>query len=89
MLADCPTTEPARVIVSCQDRWQVYHRLQELGIDCQCGGFKPLIVDVQSATEAAQLWSVVNRISESRQSLISRLMKSWELPAAPSHSSYF
>ncbi|MEL6604929.1 MAG: Asr1405/Asl0597 family protein [Cyanobacteria bacterium J06614_10] len=86
--ADCPATEPARVTVSCQDRWQVYHRLQELDIDCQCGGFKPLIVDVQSATEAAQLWSVANRISESRQTLIARLIKSWELPAASSHNSY-
>ncbi|MGB3766858.1 MAG: Asr1405/Asl0597 family protein [Phormidesmis sp.] len=68
------------VTVCCEDRWQVYHRLQSLDIECRCGGFQPLIVDVKTAADAIQLWSIVNRVSGSRQALISRLTQSWKLP---------
>ena len=70
------------VTVSCEDRWQVYHRLQELNIDCECSGFQPLKVNLQTPTEALQLWSVVRRISDSRPSLISALHRSWKAPDA-------
>ncbi|MEM9089704.1 MAG: Asr1405/Asl0597 family protein [Cyanobacteria bacterium P01_F01_bin.53] len=68
------------VIVSCDDRWQVYRRLQELNIDCQCSSFQPLKVNLQTPTEALQLWSVVKRISEPRLVLIERLNQSWKVP---------
>ncbi len=68
------------VIICCEDRWQVYHRLQELEIDCQCGGFQPLSVNIQTATAVIQLWSVVKRVSQSRQQLVDGLTDSWELP---------
>jgi len=68
------------ITVSCEDRWQVYHRLQELDIDCQCGGFKPLKVTLQTPTEALQLWSIVRRVSEPRQALVAALNQSWQTP---------
>lgn len=71
---------PSNVTVSCEDRWQVYHRLQELDIDCQCSGFKPLEVDLHSPTEALQLWSIIRRVSESRLALIDILEQSWKAP---------
>ena len=70
----------ANVKVDCEDRWQVYYRLQELDIHCQCSGYQPLEVDVQTATQAIQLWSIVSRVSEPRQVLVTRLMASWRRP---------
>ena len=66
------------VIVSCDDRLQVYYRLQELNIDCQCSSFQPLKVTLQTPTEALQLWSVVKSISEPRLALVKRLNQSWK-----------
>lgn len=66
------------VTVSCDDRWQVYYRLQELNIDCQCSSFQPLKVNLQTPTEALQLWSVVKSVSEPRLSLAKRLNRSWK-----------
>lgn len=68
------------ITVSCEDRWQVYHRLQDLGIDCQCGGFKPLKVTLNSPTEALQLWSIVRHVSEPRSALVDALQQSWKAP---------
>ncbi|MEM8504367.1 MAG: Asr1405/Asl0597 family protein [Cyanobacteria bacterium P01_D01_bin.1] len=65
---------------SCTDRWQVYHRLQALDIDCKCSSFQPLQVTLRSPTEALQLWSIVRRISEPRQVLIDSLQQSWRAP---------
>lgn len=68
------------ITVCCEDRWQVYHRLQELEISCQCSGFQPLTVNIQTATEALQLWSIVQRVSQPRRDLVMALAKSWQLP---------
>ncbi|MEM9091379.1 MAG: Asr1405/Asl0597 family protein [Cyanobacteria bacterium P01_F01_bin.53] len=73
-------SESTDVIVVCENRWQVYHRLQELGIQCQCKGFKPLTVSIHTPIEAIQLWSIIRRISQSRSDLAAALMKSWQLP---------
>ncbi|MBE9063508.1 Asr1405/Asl0597 family protein [cf. Phormidesmis sp. LEGE 11477] len=70
------------VTVSCEDRWQVYHRLQELDIDCECGSFQPLKANLQTPTEALQLWSIVRRISAPKQSLTAALDRSWKAPDA-------
>ncbi|MEL7054269.1 MAG: Asr1405/Asl0597 family protein [Cyanobacteria bacterium J06634_6] len=70
------------ITVSCEDRWQVFHRLQALDIDCQCGGFKPLKVSLKTPTEALQLWSIVRRVSAPRQVLIDSIQQSWQAPAA-------
>lgn len=74
-----PTPENT-ITITCEDRWQVYHRLKELGIDCQCGGFQPLTVIVNTPTAAIQIWSVVSRVARSRNELVIALQKSWQLP---------
>ena len=70
------------VTVSCEDRWQVYHRLQSLDIDCCCSGFKPLTGSLRTPTEALQLWSIVRRVSEPKHVLVELLQQSWQAPSA-------
>lgn len=70
------------IIVACEDRWQVYHRLQDLGIPCQCKGFQPLTVAIRTPIDAIQLWSIVRRSSQSRSDLAITLNQSWQLPCA-------
>ena len=70
------------ITVTCQDRWQVYHRLQALDIDCRCSGFKPLKVALKTPTEALQLWSIVRRIDQPKQVLVDSIRQSWQAPAA-------
>ena len=72
------------ITVSCEDRWQVYHRLQELDIECHCGGFKPLQVSLRSPTEALQVWSIVKRVSSPRLALVEWLQQSWQAPSCES-----
>lgn len=69
--------------VQCQDRWQVYHRLQELEIACWCSGYQPLRVEVTSATKAIQVWSVAQHTTLSRRALIPWLEACWQLCSAP------
>ncbi|NJM96427.1 MAG: hypothetical protein HC800_03750 [Phormidesmis sp. RL_2_1] len=68
--------------IHCEDRWQVYHRLQALDIDCQCSSFQPLQANIQSPTEAIQLWSVVRCASASKEMLAQVIQQSWEKPCA-------
>lgn len=72
----------AEVTVVCQDRWQVYYRLQSLGIDCRCRSFKPLKVTVKTPTDALQLWSIVRSIEQPKQALIASIQQNWRAPAA-------
>ncbi|MBE9060824.1 hypothetical protein IQ256_07515 [cf. Phormidesmis sp. LEGE 11477] len=73
-------TDSDHVSVTCEDRWQVYHRLQDLGITCRCGGFKPLQVEVKTPTEALQLWNILRRVSSARPVLIASLDQCWKMP---------
>ncbi|MBF2065769.1 MAG: hypothetical protein IGS39_15305 [Calothrix sp. C42_A2020_038] len=59
------------------DRWQVYMRLQELGINCSCAMNQPLKVEIASITAAIQLWSVVRQLTASRHELINALERCW------------
>ncbi|WP_369791673.1 Asr1405/Asl0597 family protein [Synechococcus sp. PCC 7335] len=66
------------ILVTCEDRWQVYHRLQDLDIECCCSGFQPLQVEVRTPTQALQLWSVLKRVAYSRTALVASLNRCWE-----------
>ena len=59
------------------DRWQVFHRLQELNICCWCEANQPLVVEIESAIAAIQIWSVTRQFTSSRQQLISTLERCW------------
>ncbi|PZO54181.1 MAG: hypothetical protein DCF15_11980 [Phormidesmis priestleyi] len=81
-MADAAAVVSQAVAVHCEDRWQVYHRLQELEIDCQCQSFQPLQVHITTPTAAVQLWSIVKSISDPRTVQIDRLTQSWLKPCA-------
>jgi len=76
---------PECIIVTCEDRWQVYHRMKSLDIDCQCGGFQPLKVMIQTPTEAIQLWSVVRQVSAPRAEIVNMLNSCLRMPSAKSY----
>jgi len=59
-------------------RWQMYNRLQELGIACQCVAYQPLKVQVCSPATAIQLWSTTRQITASRQELAQWLELCWQ-----------
>jgi hypothetical protein len=59
------------------DRWQVYRRLQELGIDCRCASYQSLQVEINGAIAATQIWSVTRQFSAPRQELVDRLEACW------------
>jgi hypothetical protein len=65
--------------VARQDRWQVYQRLQELDISCSCTLEQPLQTQIQSPTEAWQLWSVVQQLTAPRQDLVLWLKRCWNV----------
>ncbi len=59
------------------NRWQVYHRLQELEIPCQCGSCQPLQVDVMNPSTMLQVWSVLKHCTASRMELVQWLEQCW------------
>ena len=74
-----PQSESKQVIeVNWGDRWFVYHRLQELGIPCQCSSNQPLQVEVHNTISAIQLWSINKQLTGNRQDLINWLKQCWQ-----------
>lgn len=63
------------------DRWQVYRRLLELKIPCQCSTGKPLTVTVDTPTAAIQVWSVTRTQSIDRSQLVDWLDRCFTLQA--------
>ncbi|MBD2523426.1 Asr1405/Asl0597 family protein [Nostoc sp. FACHB-133] len=67
------------VEVNWVDRWQVYQRLKELDIPCTCTANQPLKVEISSPVIAVQLWSVIQRLTASRQDQILTLECCWKI----------
>lgn len=65
--------------ISWGDRWQVYRRLQELAIPCECGTNQPLRYQIKDVTAAIQLWSVVRQLTVPRRELASWLEHCWQI----------
>ncbi len=61
------------------DRWQVYRRLQELSIPCQCGANQPLTAQINDVAAAIQLWSVIRQLTVPRCELLSCLERCWRI----------
>ncbi|MBD2459926.1 hypothetical protein H6G89_02605 [Oscillatoria sp. FACHB-1407] len=59
------------------DRWQVYYRLQELGIPCTCLQDGSLWAEINSPLAASQLWSITFQLNASRSQLIDWLNRCW------------
>ncbi len=81
-----PTDFPAQanqiVAVAPSERWQVYRRLQELGISCRCRTNQPLSVQIDDVAAAIQLWSVVRHLTVPRHDLAIWLERCWRLRSA-------
>jgi hypothetical protein len=60
------------------ERWEIYHRLQGLQIDCKYSTDKNLEVNVHSPHQLLQVWSVLRQTSASRASLVSWLETCWQ-----------
>jgi hypothetical protein len=67
------------VEIAASDRWQVYRRLQELAIPCQCGTNQPLTVQINDVATAIQLWSVVRQLTVPRCELAFWLEHCWKV----------
>ncbi|AFZ21722.1 Asr1405/Asl0597 family protein [Allocoleopsis franciscana] len=65
--------------ISWGDRWQVYRRLQELAIPCECGTNQPLRYQLNDVTAAIQLWSVVRQLTVPRRELACWLERCWQI----------
>ena len=65
------------ITVSAIARWEVYRRLQELEIPCECNTESPLLVSIATPTAAIQVWSVVRQVTTSRHELASWLEDCW------------
>ncbi len=62
-------------------RWQIYHRLVELNIPCECSTGKPLLVAVATPTVAVQVWSVAQQ-QVGRTRLVNWLERCYQLHSA-------
>lgn len=63
------------------DRWQIYHRLQELMIPCWCLADGSLRVQVNSCLVAILVRSTVLQFMASRQELVDWLEQCWDFSA--------
>ncbi|HAZ47122.1 MAG TPA: hypothetical protein DDW76_27375 [Cyanobacteria bacterium UBA11369] len=70
---------PAMQLVRVQrgDRWQVYQRLQELGIPCWCSSDGYLQAEINTPTAALQVWSVVQQLTAKRCEMTFLLHRCW------------
>lgn len=58
-------------------RWDVYLRLQELAVPCECKWNGRLRVQVASVDAAVQLWCVVQMATASKQAQVDHLERCW------------
>ena len=56
--------------LSAWERWQLYHRLQVLDIECKCLLHKLLQVCIAGPAQLLQLWTVLRQLEASRGCLI-------------------
>ncbi|MCA2618785.1 MULTISPECIES: Asr1405/Asl0597 family protein [unclassified Microcystis] len=64
--------------LSAWERWQLYHRLQVLDIECKCLLHKPLQVCIAGPAQLLQLWTVLRQLETCRGSLIGWLEPCWQ-----------
>lgn len=61
------------------ERWEVYQRLRDLEIPCQCSCHEPLEVELNSPLMVWQFWNVMRRVFSSRKTLAHYLEQCWQL----------
>ncbi|MDY6782414.1 MAG: hypothetical protein SW833_07665 [Cyanobacteriota bacterium] len=73
---------PQIVELNGSERWQIYRRLQELQIPCQCATYQPLQIEIHSSNAAIQLWSAIRQIVAPRRELVDCLERCWRSSAS-------
>ena len=58
-------------------RWDIYFHLRELSVPCECKFNQPLQVQVNTASTAMQVWSLVQVFTSPKQQCIERLERCW------------
>jgi hypothetical protein len=78
--ASIPPTTTWSVEIVGHDRWVIYHRLQSLAIDCNCGVGEPLTVQIRSPQDLIQCWSVMRHgVGGDRLAQAAALETCWRL----------
>ncbi len=67
------------VTVEWDERWQVYHRLKAIEVECSCRMNEPLKASPKSPQQAIQLWSIVKQVNSNRQDLVNWLNQCWKI----------
>jgi hypothetical protein len=68
------------------DRWRIYHRLQELQINCWCLPDGSLQVVIPNGLTAVLLWSVVQQFIAARPDNVDWLERCWQAKLSNPHS---
>lgn len=63
--------------------WEVYRRLQDLSIPCQCRVHQPLRASAATPLALAQIWSVVRTQTAPKADLIAHLSRCWQQRMSP------
>lgn len=71
------STSAQMLQIPLSDRWQVCHRLQDLGIPCTRLKDGSLWAEINTPAAAVQLWSVIYQLNASRPQLIEWLNRCW------------
>ena len=66
------------VLIPYHQRWQIYHRLQELNVPCSCMSDGSLQVQIDNWIAAILLHSTVIQFTASRLSFIDLLQRCWD-----------
>ena len=76
-----PVFEPIVDIVNIKtvERWEIYRRLQELEIPCQCSSNQPLQIEIDNPLTIVQLFYVFRQLTGSRGELIAYLDDCWQI----------
>jgi hypothetical protein len=77
---DLQDAAPAQTVVDLDrvTRWNVYRRLQELHMVCECGADRPLTVAIYTPADALLVWSVVQAAIQPKLFLADHLKRCWQ-----------
>ncbi len=76
-----PVSQPIVDIVDIKstEKWEIYRRLQELGIPCSCATNQPLQIEVDNPLAIVQLVYVFRQLTVSRYELVDYLNSCWQI----------
>jgi hypothetical protein len=82
MISNTPESQPetSQIIeINHSQKWEVYYRLQELQITCQCASDRPLQAQCHHTKDLIQIWSVIQQATANRHKLVDWLESCWKI----------